>query len=153
MQKQSLCPCGSGKTLTECCLPVIENREVATTAEQLMRSRYSAYALKNETYLLQSWHPDTRPPDLDLTNDSTQWKKLHILQSDRQFVTFVAMFDSGKAGDKQHYALSEKSEFTCEPQIQYLKGEEVQTMILTKNMACPCQSGKKFKRCCEKYFA
>lgn len=152
MQKQTLCPCESGQALSDCCLPLIENRAAATTAEQLMRSRYTAYVLKNERYLLQSWHPDTRPQHLDLKNDTTQWRKLYIIESDKNHVSFVAMFDSGRAGDKQHYALSEKSEFIYEPEIQYLKGENVQTMTLTKNMPCPCQSGKKFKRCCEKYF-
>ena len=43
-----------------------------------MRSRYSAYVLKNEAYLLTTWHPSTRPPAIDLT-DPVQWLGLSVL--------------------------------------------------------------------------
>lgn len=43
-----------------------------------MRSRYSAFALGDSGYLLQTWHPDTRPRDLDLDPD-LQWRRLDIV--------------------------------------------------------------------------
>lgn len=43
-----------------------------------MRSRYSAYVLGLEAYLLESWHPETRPPALDLSHDETRWLGLQI---------------------------------------------------------------------------
>ena len=43
-----------------------------------MRSRYSAYVLQLEHYLLATWHPDTRPTSLDLADDTTKWLGLEI---------------------------------------------------------------------------
>ncbi len=43
-----------------------------------MRSRYSAYATDNAGYLLDSWHPDTRPRTLRLDPDQ-HWVRLEIL--------------------------------------------------------------------------
>ena len=45
-----------------------------------MRSRYSAFVLKLNQYLLASWHPSTRPVDLDLSDDETYWLKLEVLR-------------------------------------------------------------------------
>ena len=41
-----ICPCGSNVAYNECCLPLIKGDRLALTAEELMRSRYSAYAMK-----------------------------------------------------------------------------------------------------------
>jgi SEC-C motif-containing protein len=71
------CPCGTGLTLDECCGPVHAGA-AAPTAEALMRSRYSAFALGDATYLLTSWHPRTRPADVEL-DDGTRWTGLDIL--------------------------------------------------------------------------
>ena len=57
------CPCGSNVAYNECCLPLIKGDRPALTAEELMRSRYSAYAMKEIGYLLSSLHPDHRQRD------------------------------------------------------------------------------------------
>src|SRR5687767_1109085 len=54
------CPCG-GPSLATCCGPYLDGTALPPTAEALMRSRYTAYTLKNEPYLLATWHPSTRP--------------------------------------------------------------------------------------------
>ena len=72
-----LCPCESGKPFTQCCQPYIEQISDAPTAEALMRSRYTAFVLKNEDYLRYSWHPDTCPKNIHL-NENTQWLGLKI---------------------------------------------------------------------------
>ncbi len=73
------CPCGSGQTYDQCCAPW-HNGQPAPTPEALMRSRYSAYVLGLEDYLLATWAPDTRPPSLDLaTPPLPQWVGLEIL--------------------------------------------------------------------------
>ena len=59
----ALCPCGSGLTLAECCGPKIAG-EPAATPEALMRSRYTAYALGDDAYVLATWAPETRPAEL-----------------------------------------------------------------------------------------
>lgn len=45
-----------------------------------MRSRFSAFAVHDEAYLLRSWHPDTRPPAVDF-DPSLRWRRLEILNS------------------------------------------------------------------------
>jgi SEC-C motif-containing protein len=121
-----------------------------------MRSRYSAYALKNEEYLLKSWHPSTRPDSLDLSSDTTQWKKLKIISTGdnkgENTVHFVAFFSDIINGKENYFYLSENSEFINDNKWYYLKGIELNTSELTKNMQCPCQSSKKFKRCCASVF-
>lgn len=60
------CPCGSGQAYADCCGRHLETREPAPTALALMRSRYTAYTLGREDYLLRTWHPSTRPATLGL---------------------------------------------------------------------------------------
>jgi SEC-C motif-containing protein len=50
----------------------------AATAEQLMRSRYSAFAVGDAAYLLATWHSTTRPRTLDLDPD-VRWTGLDVL--------------------------------------------------------------------------
>lgn len=71
------CPCGMGD-YADCCGRIHAGTARATTAEQLMRSRYSAFALGDAEYLLASWHPSTRPPSLELDADR-RWTGLEIL--------------------------------------------------------------------------
>ncbi len=81
----TLCPCGSGHSGTDCCLPLLSGERHAASAEALMRSRYTAFALGNAGYLLQSWHPSRRPARLDLQeNPPPKWIGLHIDRHERQ---------------------------------------------------------------------
>jgi SEC-C motif-containing protein len=150
------CPCGSGQAFTECCNKYISQGQFPETPEQLMRSRYSAYTLKNKDYLLKSWHPSTRPDSLDLATDTTQWKKLKIISTNNikgdYTVHFVAFFTDIINGKETDFYLIENSEFIKGDKWYYLKGIDLKTSELTKNMPCPCQSGKKFKRCCASAF-
>ena len=75
------CPCGWGRAYGECCGPIHEGRAAAPTAEALMRSRYSAFAVGDEPYLLRSWHPSTRPALLELDPDQ-RWLRLEILATE-----------------------------------------------------------------------
>lgn len=52
------CPCGSGLAFADCCEPLLENRAEAAHAEQLMRSRFSAFAKGKVGYLWHTLHPD-----------------------------------------------------------------------------------------------
>lgn len=72
------CPCGTGLTPAECCGRLHAGEATAATAEQLMRSRYSAFAVGDPAYLLATWHPDTRPATLDLDPD-VRWTGLEVL--------------------------------------------------------------------------
>jgi len=71
------CPCGSGDVFDACCGPILTGR-AAATAERLMRSRYTAFAIGDAAHLLRSWHPSTRPARLDLDSE-VRWLRLDIL--------------------------------------------------------------------------
>ncbi|WP_280402473.1 YchJ family protein [Nocardia carnea] len=70
------CPCRRGETFGECCGPLLAGRP-APSAEALMRSRYTAFALGDAGYLRRSWHPRTRPDRLDL-DPTRRWLFLEI---------------------------------------------------------------------------
>ena len=72
------CPCGAGLPLAECCGPLHDGTRVASTAEQLMRARFAAFAVGNPGYLLATWHVTTRPADLHLDND-LRWTALDVV--------------------------------------------------------------------------
>lgn len=55
------CYCNSGKLYNQCCEPILKGQQQALTAEQLMRSRYSAYVVADINYLMNSHHASTRP--------------------------------------------------------------------------------------------
>lgn len=55
------CPCGSTKSYDDCCGPFIDGRRLPKTAEELMRSRYSAFALKKVDYIKNTHDPLTAP--------------------------------------------------------------------------------------------
>jgi len=70
--------CLSGESYADCCGRFHSGRAEAATAEQLMRSRYSAFARLDEDYLLRTHHPSTAPARLDLDPDM-QWRRLDIV--------------------------------------------------------------------------
>ena len=107
----NFCPCGSGEKFNLCCGNYINSKQTPKSPEQLMRSRYCAYLLKNENYLLNSWHESTRPESLDLTEDSTQWMKLKIISANENNVNFVAFFTQDTLNNQKVYALTEHSHF------------------------------------------
>lgn len=76
----SRCPCGTGDTYGVCCARFHREEAYAPTAERLMRSRYSAFVVGHEPYLLRTWHPTTRPHALDL-DPGTRWLGLDVLDT------------------------------------------------------------------------
>ncbi len=123
------CPCGSGTGYASCCGPLHDGAP-ADSAARLMRSRYSAYVLGNEPYLLASWHADTRPSALGLAaqQPAPRWLGLEIrreqvLDETHAAVEFVARFRvGGGRAQRQH----ERSRFVREQgRWYYLDGEFV----------------------------
>ncbi len=118
-----------------------------------MRSRYTAYVLGYSEYILQTWAPVTRPQILDLTTDKVKWLGLVIhdcregLETDRGGeVEFIATSIAAGCLCTMH----ENSRFIRPEQYwYYLDGRcESAGKRLDRNSPCPCNSGKKFKRCC-----
>jgi SEC-C motif-containing protein len=92
----SNCPCNEKLSYPSCCGRWHAGTP-APTAEALMRSRYSAYVLGLEDYLLATWHPDTRPASLGLAGQSPRptWLGLTVKRHenptpDTAVVEFVA---------------------------------------------------------------
>lgn len=75
----SPCPCGAGDQFGQCCLPLHRGERSAATAEQLMRSRYSAYSVGDSEYLWRTWHPGTRPAEAS-SPARLEWVSLEILE-------------------------------------------------------------------------
>ena len=147
------CPCGSNTSFTECCARILKDHSLAKTAEQLMRSRYTAFTLKDNTYLLKSWAKESRPEHLNVEEAPVQWLDLKVEnskegqeQDSTGTVTFTARFIS--SGHLCH--LREESRFVREENKWfYLDGTpESSTAKISRNGKCPCGSGKKYKRCC-----
>ena len=150
----SLCFCRSGKEYKHCCAPFHLHTAIPETAEQLMRSRYTAYVLKNipyivsttvpsqqtllETHLLQEWA------------DNTTWLGLEILKTEnltktQSAVEFKAIFQ-GEEGELAH---QERSIFVKIENRWYFVDPTVS--LPTMKQSCVCGSGKKFKHCCGEF--
>lgn len=75
--RSSACPCGGGN-YHDCCGAYLRREAWPATAEELMRSRYTAFVLRDVEYLLRTWHPRTRPETIDL--DERTWTGLTITE-------------------------------------------------------------------------
>ncbi|MCD2497724.1 YchJ family protein [Microbacterium nymphoidis] len=102
----AMCLCGSGAEASSCCSRFLDGDAVPASPEQLMRSRYTAFARGDARYLMSTWHPGTAPAELSL-DDATQWLGLEILDAPpvaddakRGVVEFVARYreSSGTRG-------------------------------------------------------
>lgn len=111
------CPCGSTLALGACCGRYHAGplHLLAPTAEALMRSRYSAYALGLHDYLLATWHASTRPAALEPDPPGLRWLGLDMRRHEGQdeshaVVEFIAR---SKLGGRAH-RLHETSRFVRE---------------------------------------
>lgn len=94
----TVCPCLRGEPFDACCGPYLRGESTPPTAERLMRSRYSAFAVGDEEYLRRTWHPTTAPHDLAL-DPQQRWYRLEIhdtraggLLDDEGIVEFSAYY-------------------------------------------------------------
>lgn len=116
MTTPAACPCG-GPSYAACCGPFIDGGAIAPTAETLMRSRYTAYTLRDEAYLRATWHPSTRPADAILSNDEKlRWLGLEVksalrlrqrkaesdIATDSDTVEFVARYKNAGRAHRLH---------------------------------------------------
>lgn len=115
------CYCGNNKTYKTCCEVFHLNNGKTETAQQLMRSRYSAFVLANGDYLMQTHHSSTRPTsekkEIVKWAKSVEWIKLEVLETtkglekdEKGTVTFNAYFYDSESVDVIH----EKSAFVKE---------------------------------------
>lgn len=120
------CPCGKNETYSNCCEVVHNDICNAKTAEQLMRSRYSAFTLGLIDYLMQSHHSSTRPTsekqEIEVWAKSVQWIGLDVIRKQKGgeadldgTVEFKAFFKEGKKTRVIH----ERSQFVKESGCWY----------------------------------
>lgn len=80
-----------------------------------MRSRYTAYAVGDTDHLFRTWHPATRPTEVEL-DGALRWTRLDILDvagdESEGVVEFAAHWTSGQAATRQDGVARERSTFT-----------------------------------------
>ncbi|OOF85373.1 YchJ family protein [Rodentibacter ratti] len=147
----ALCPCQSDKNYVDCCGVFHHQKALPKTAEQLMRSRYSAYVLKNIPYIVETTVPNQQSylnvQALQDWADNTQWLGLQVLKTEtltksQSAVEFNAFFQ-GEEGEQSH---QERSIFVNIEGRWYFVDPTVP--LPTMKHPCVCGSGKKFKHCC-----
>lgn len=158
MAKSTPCYCGSNRIFSNCCEPVIHGTLDASSAEKLMRSRYSAYAICDYSYILRTYAKSYREQlthkDLEQSAQHTRWLRLDVvssLQGDSQATVEFKAYYSIK---HQFYLMHELSEFVLEDnRWRYTHGTvmpETTQIKLGRNDLCLCGSNRKFKKCCAK---
>lgn len=112
--KTEKCPCGSGKEFSACCGELLSGQREARTAEELMRSRYTAYVRKDVDYLVRTTHPASLTPKLaeeiqSWMDQVVVWMGLHVLSSSQGAegdttgkVEFVAEYSVAGGANKLH---------------------------------------------------
>ncbi|WNG94864.1 YchJ family protein [Mycobacterium sp. ITM-2016-00318] len=120
------CPCGGEERFCRCCRPLHAGERQASTAEELMRSRYCAYAVGDLDYLWRTWHPRTRPEAL--TPSDEVWTGLEILDvvagqqgDDEGEVEFLAHYllnrRSGTLRERSHFAARARRWFYVDGEV------------------------------------
>ncbi|MFW1800389.1 YchJ family protein [Acinetobacter nematophilus] len=154
MSSQS-CPCGSVQ-YSQCCQPLHSGQKKALTAEQLMRSRYSAFAKQEITYIVATTALGQQQA-LDVQaiaewSKSNQWLKLDVIQANEKLdknhaqVEFKAYFHDGQQAQVHH----EISHFAYHAGQWYFLDPTTDQQV-TMKQPCICGSTKKFKQCCAQY--
>lgn len=155
-----ICPCGSNIDYKACCEKLITNEAEAKSPEQLMRSRYSAYALQQSNYIYDTYAKASKVSqslhDIEIWAKETQWLHLAIISSsefnkiEKPTVEFEAIYKH----DGVFYKMRESSTFIKEEHLwRYVDGSGLSFNKLKnpkRNDECICLSGKKYKKCCDK---
>ncbi|PCI55836.1 MAG: SecC motif-containing protein [Gammaproteobacteria bacterium] len=167
MKSIQLCFCGSNFNFSSCCQPYINKEVQVQTAEQLMRSRFSAYAIGNAQYIYDTYAKSSRAEqsveDIDDWSKSCLWIALKIYpiansvnNTTEQLVEFSAFYITNNTLCE----LREKSRFILEESIatnstvkekatlnsplkqwRYIDGDIIAHSELTmikRNELCPC---------------
>lgn len=153
----SNCHCGKNTSFDKCCYPIIQDLNIAETAEQVMRARFSAYATSSIDFLHDSLHPDNQADfEYEATKawaENSKWHELHIIgtkagQSGDKTgtVDFIAKFSDQCGTENEH---CERSQFKRVNQTWYFcDGQTIVPTKIGRNDPCSCGSGKKYKKCC-----
>lgn len=145
------CFCNNNIAFSDCCQPILSGAPSATP-EQLMRARYTAYVLEDYPFVWRTYANTVRDTlsvtELADNAKGTRWLGLQVISTQQAQVEFCAFSKQAT----QYYCLHELSDFVYEQsEWRYLRGTFLANNGIFKpkvNAPCPCQSGKKFKKCC-----
>jgi len=152
------CLCGSNISFDSCCGRFLTKTEKTDTAEQLMRSRFTAFCLNDHQYLADTHHPNKRQPhksnELDSSQTKTIWIKLdihHTIDGLHHNNTGKVQFSATFNEQGEFFELLETSSFIKEKgQWMYVDGQPIINSVhfkLKRNEPCWCGSGLKYKTC------
>jgi len=160
------CPCCSGVAFASCCEPFLAGTLVPETAEQLMRARYTAHTRVDAAFLVATLHPDNRNEGDEESARrwaaESEWLGLEIVSTkdggagdEQGLVEFVARFRDRNREIHAHHELS--TFMKVDGRWLFREGYSPEKAPVRRDAArvgrndpCPCGSGKKFKKCCEK---
>jgi SEC-C motif-containing protein len=157
----SLCACGSGRELKDCCEPLLNGGD-AQTAEALMRARYTAHVLGKLDYVEQTCGPEAKAgfnrQDTARSLKDIVWQGLEISRTekggkddDTGVVDFAFRYRfQGQDCVQREIASFERvdGKWTYMDSQIDPKGDPVRVEHVGRNEPCPCGSGKKYKKCC-----
>ena len=155
------CPCGTGRAYDACCGPQISGKAQPATAEALMRSRYTAYSLGEIDHVGNTHDPETRDEfnaeEAQAWSEKADWHGLEILSTEaggEGDQTGTVEFFARYGIDGQDVEHHEIAEFRRDGERWYFRdGAEVPVTVrrdapkVGRNDPCPCDSGKKYKKC------
>lgn len=150
------CPCGGSERYLNCCEPLHQGLRKVQTAQQLMRSRYSAFVKHKIDYIVATTALGQQKfLDVVAISDwakSNQWLKLEIVQAQEKLdkhhaqVEFKAHYYDGQ-NDQIHHEISHFVKF--ENNWYFL--DPTADQKITMKQSCICGSEKKFKQCCAQF--
>ncbi|MBO5751815.1 MAG: YchJ family protein [Kiritimatiellae bacterium] len=163
MQNTEPCPCKSGKAFGECCEPILSGVVQTETAEALMRARYSAYAVCDIAFLKKSATAASLEEfDEEMSaawSRSAAWHGLEIVRTEAGgaddktgIVEFRALYTANGEFCNHHECASfvKEADGWKFSDGNFVKEEPIvrEEPRVGRNDACPCGSGKKYKKCC-----
>ena len=153
------CPCGS-VLYSQCCQPLHIGKTKAQSAEQLMCSRYSAFAKYEIDYIVKTTALGQQQAlDVKAIADwskANQWLKLEIVKAQEKLdknhaqVEFKAHYVDQNSHTQQVEIHHEISHFVRHENEWYFLDPTTDQQI-TMKQPCICGSGKKFKQCCAQF--
>ena len=148
------CLCGSQQNYKNCCEPLLLGDKQAETPEQLMRSRFTAYAQKNAKYIYQTYASEKQAenPVKEIKEFATSCRfiSLSVIDTNNDGDRGVVEFKANYFYQNLYCELHERSQFIKEQdQWRYLDGIifPVADIKMGRNDDCPCGSNKKYKKC------
>lgn len=164
MQQFTFCPCGSNLAYHECCQPFHASIKTPETAEQLMRSRYSAFVSQKIDYIIETtvpaqqnfldrkaiadWAKDTNWAGLEILNFNPKVDKNH---ASVEFKAYFTLLEKGEIKQNFHHERSYFVKIGKDNHTKWYFLDPTVLLDISQKQPCICGSGEKFKRCCGKF--